>query len=54
MASSKVFEHNKPIDSARRRATFPVLRAFMTAGIEAWQLIPTRAMRSAPAATACG
>ena len=35
MASSKVLEHSNPIDSARRRATFPALRADMTAGTEA-------------------
>ena len=54
MASSKVFEHSRPIDSARRRATLPALRADITDGTDAWQLIPTRAMRSAPASMARG
>jgi hypothetical protein len=52
MASSKVFEHNNPIDNANRRAGLPAFRAFITAGTDAWQLIPTNANRSAPSATA--
>ena len=48
MASSKVFEQSRPIVSAKRRATLPALRADITAGAEAWQLIPTSAIRSAP------
>ena len=50
--SSKVFEHMSPMDSASRRPTLPALRALITTGAEAWQPIPTRAIRSAPPATA--
>ena len=48
MASSKVFEHSRPMLSASRRATLPALRCFITGGTELWQLMPTSAMRSAP------
>ena len=54
MASSKVFEHISPMVSESRRAILPALRAFMTGGAEAWQPMPTRAMRSAPASMAWG
>ena len=52
MASSKVFEQSSPIESESRRATLPALRADITAGTDAWQLIPTRAIFSAPPSTA--
>ena len=52
MASSNVFEQRSPIESESRRATFPALRADITAGADAWQLIPTRAIFSAPPSTA--
>ena len=48
IASSNVFEQSKPMFSDRRRATLPALRCFITGGTELWQLMPTRAMRSAP------
>ena len=52
MASSKVLEHSSPMLRANRRAGLPALRTLMTGGTDDWQLIPTRAMRSAPPATA--
>ena len=54
MASSKVFEQSRPIESESRRAILPALRACMAPGADAWQPIPTRAMRSAPVAMASG
>ena len=36
------------MERVNRRATLPALRAAMTGGAEAWQPMPTRAMRSAP------
>ena len=54
MASSKVFEHSRPMERVKRRAIFPALRAGMTGGARAWQPMPTRAMRSAPPAMASG
>ena len=48
MASSKVFEHSRPMLNTKRRPTLPTLRAHITGGDELWQLMPTRAMRSAP------
>ena len=36
------------MDRAKRRATLPALRAAITGGAEAWQPMPTRAIRSAP------
>ena len=52
IASSKVFEHSRPMLRLMRRATLPTLRCFMIAGALDWQLIPTSAMRSAPPSTA--
>ena len=52
IASSNVLEHSSPMLSDSRRATLPALRCFITGGTELWQLIPTRAMRSAPPSTA--
>ena len=52
IASSNVFEQRRPMLSDMRRATLPALRCFMTGGIELWQLMPTRAIRSAPPSTA--
>src|ERR1700738_4301339 len=37
MASSKVFEHSKPMLRAMRRAGLPALRAFMAGGHGRWQ-----------------
>ncbi len=54
MASSKVFEHSRPIERENRRAIFPALRAAITGGAEAWHPMPTSAMRSAPWAIASG
>ena len=54
MASSKVLEHSSPMVSDRRRAILPALRACMTGGPEAWQPMPTRAIRSAPPSMAWG
>jgi len=54
MASSKVLEQSRPMVRDRRRAIFPALRACITGGPEAWQPMPTRAMRSAPPSMACG
>ena len=34
IASSKVFEHSRPMFSERRRATLPALRCFSTAGTD--------------------
>ena len=52
MASSNVFEHSSPMLRAKCRATLPALRTVMTGGTDDWQLIPTRAIFSAPPATA--
>ena len=54
MASSNVFEHSSPMVSDRRRAILPALRACMIGGAEAWQPMPTRAIRSAPPSMASG
>ena len=54
MASSNVFEHSSPMVSDRRRAILPALRALIIGAAEAWQPIPTRAMRSAPDSMASG
>ena len=48
MASSNVLEHSRPMLRANLRATLPALRALMTGGTDDWQLIPTRAIFSAP------
>ena len=48
MASSNVLEQSSPTVRTKRRATLPALRACITGGAEAWQPMPTRAMRSAP------
>src|SRR5262249_27508759 len=52
MASSKVFEHSRPMLRANRRAGLPALRTVITGGTDDWQLIPTRPSFSAPPATA--
>jgi len=52
IASSKVFEHSRPMLNRNGLDTLPALRSHMIGGDDVWQPIPTSARRDSPAALA--
>ncbi len=48
MASSKVFEHSRPMLKMNGLPALPTLRCHITGGMEDWQLMPTRASLVSP------
>ena len=52
MASSKVFEHSRPMLNTNGLPTLPALRSHITGGDDVWQPMPTSASRLRPASLA--
>ena len=48
MASSKVFEHSRPMLNMIGLPILPILRFHITGGTDDWQLMPTRASFERP------